>query len=83
MDTKTLSLLHGIFQEVQQKQDWKTALDTLFESTRGTFVFDNVAIYLKEPKTGSVEGIYARAIGRGKTAEADAAWGKAWRTMFF
>lgn len=76
MDEKTLSLLHGIFQEVQEKQDWKTALDTLFVSLRGSFVFDNVAIYLEEPETKSVEGVYARAVGRGKTAEADAVWGE-------
>ncbi|MDD2923406.1 MAG: GAF domain-containing sensor histidine kinase [Anaerolineales bacterium] len=76
MDAKTLTLLHDIFQEVQQKRDWKTALDTLFVSARGAFVFDNVAIYLEDPKTKSVEGIYARAVGRGKTAEADAAWGE-------
>jgi signal transduction histidine kinase len=76
MDLETLSLLHGIFQEVQQKQDWKTALDTLFVSLRAFFVFDNVAIFLEEPGTKNLEGVYARAVGRGKTAEADAAWGE-------
>ncbi len=76
MDAETLSLLHDIFQDVQQKQDWKTALDTLFVSLRGSFVFDNVAIYLEDENTKNVEGIYARAVGRGKTAEADAAWGE-------
>lgn len=76
MDAKTLSLLHDIFQEVQQKQDWKTALDTLFVSLRGSFVFDNVAIYLEESHTKSVEGVYARAVGREKTAEADSVWGE-------
>ena len=75
MDIKTLSLLHNIFQEVQSKQDWKTALDTLFGSLRGSFVFDNVAIYLLDPQTKGLEVVYARAKGRGKKAEADAAWG--------
>ena len=64
---------HKIFQEVQQKQDWKTALDTLFVSLRGSFVFDNVAVYLKDPRTNGLEVAYARAVGRGKTAEADSA----------
>ena len=77
MDISTLSFLHEIFKEVQQKQDWKTALDTLFVSLRGSFVFDNVAIYLEEPHTKSLEVVYARAVGRGKTAEADAMWGEA------
>ena len=75
MDIATLSLLNGIFQKVQQEQDWKTALDTLFVSLRSLFVFDNVAIYLEDPQAKALEGIYARAVGRGKTAEADAAWG--------
>ena len=76
MDNSTLSLLHHVFKEVQQKQDWRTALDALFVSLRGSFVFDNVAIYLEEPQTKSLEITYARAMGRGKTAEADAAWGE-------
>ncbi|MBC7879522.1 MAG: hypothetical protein H7Y59_20330 [Anaerolineales bacterium] len=76
MDTETLTLLHNIFQEVQQKQDWKIALDTLFTSLRSSFVFDNVAIYLEEPRTKGLEVAYARAMGRGKNAEADAVWGE-------
>lgn len=76
MDISTLSFLHHIFQEVQEKQDWKAALDTLFVSLRGSFVFDNVAIYLEDTQTKGLEVVYARAMGRGKNAEADAAWGE-------
>jgi signal transduction histidine kinase len=77
MDTYTLSLLHDIFQEVQKKQDWKAGLDTLFISMRGSFVFDNVAVYLEDPHTKKgLDVAYARAMGRGKNAEADAAWGE-------
>lgn len=76
MDTATLTQLHDIFQEVQQKQDWKVALDTLFVSLRGSFVFDNVAVYLRDPRTRGLEVAYARAMGRGKNAEADAVWGE-------
>ncbi|MBI5353530.1 MAG: HAMP domain-containing histidine kinase [Chloroflexi bacterium] len=75
MELSTLTFLHEIFRDVQQKQDWKTALDTLFVSLRGSFIFDNVAIYLEDPQTTALEVAYARAVGRGKTAEADAAWG--------
>lgn len=77
MDTSTLTFLHEIFQEVQQKQDWRTALDTLFVSLRTSFIFDNVAIYLEDPNTSASEVVYARAVGRGKTAEAEAVWGEA------
>jgi len=76
MDLQTLSTLHGIFQEVQRKQDWRAALDTLFVSMRDSFVFDNVAIYLEDPQTKGLDVVYARAVGRGKTAEADAVWGE-------
>jgi signal transduction histidine kinase len=76
MDLYTLSSLHNIFQEVQQKQDWRAALDTLFVSLRDSFVFDNVAIYLEDPRTKGLDVVYARAVGRGKTAEADAIWGE-------
>ena len=76
MDTHTLSLLKDLFQEVQQKQDWKAGLDMLFTSMRGSFVFDNVAIYLEDPLTKGLDVAYARAMGRGKNAEADAAWGE-------
>ncbi len=76
MDAKTLSTLHDVFKDVYGKQDWKAALDTLFVSMRGTFVYDNVAIYLVDPRTRGLDVVYARAVGRGKTAEADAAWGE-------
>jgi signal transduction histidine kinase len=76
MDSNTLSSLHDVFSDVHNKQDWKTALDTLFASLRGTFVFDNVVIYLVDPKTRGLDVAYARAVGRGKNAEADIAWGE-------
>jgi len=76
MDKDTLSELHRIFQDVQSKSDWKSALDTLFLSMRSSFVFDNVAIYLSDRQTRGLDVTYARAMGRGKTAEADAAWGE-------
>ena len=76
MDLATLSFLHKTFQEVQRKQDWRAALDTLFVSLRGSFVFDNVAIYLEDSQTKASEVVYARAVGRGKAAEADSMWGE-------
>jgi len=76
MDSDTLTSLHDVFSEIHAKQDWKVALDTLFASLRGDFVFDNVVIYLIDPKTRGLDVAYARAVGRGKTAEADIAWGE-------
>lgn len=76
MDRETVSELHRIFQDVQSRTDWKVALDCLFLSMRESFVFDNVAVYLSDRQTRGLDVAYARAMGRGKTAEADAAWGE-------
>ncbi len=76
MDLPTLSHLHRVFDEVQRSPDWKAALDALFLSMRPDFIFDNVAIYLSDRQTRGLDVLYARAMGRGKTAEADAAWGE-------
>jgi K+-sensing histidine kinase KdpD len=76
MDSKTLSSLHDVFKEVQKQQDWKAALDKLFASLRGDFVFDNVVIYFMEPHLKSMDVLYARAMGRGKGLEADVSWGE-------
>jgi len=76
MDTETLSQIHHVYQQALQQQDWKAALDTLFVSLRGSFVFDNAALYLLDSKHNALEGAYARALGRGKTAEAEADWGE-------
>lgn len=83
MDLATLSFLHKTFQEVQRKQDWRAALDTLFVSLRGSFVFDNAAIYLEDSQTKASEVVYARAVGRGKAAEADSMWGRALQMRCF
>lgn len=77
MNIETLSQLHFTFQEMQKKNDLKTAMDVLFLSMRSSFVFDNVAVYIEDPQDKSLDVLYARAMGRGKTAEADAAWGEA------
>jgi signal transduction histidine kinase len=76
MDSSTLTQLNKLFQDLQEQQDWKASLDMLFLSMRDLFVFDNVAIYLEDLQSKGLDVIYARAIGRGKTAEADAAWGE-------
>lgn len=56
--------------------DWKKSLDALFVALRQRFVFDNVVIYRTESKSDLPEAIYARALGRGRSAEAEASWGE-------
>jgi signal transduction histidine kinase len=76
MDLELLASLSTAIDDVLRQPEWRTALDSLFISMRAVFIFDNVAIFRRDPKTGSTDVIYARAIGRGKAAEADAAWGQ-------
>ncbi len=58
------------------REDWKKGLDVLFTTLRQGFMFDNVVIYRAEAQTSLPEAIYARALGRGRSAEAEAAWGE-------
>lgn len=61
---------------ITKTNDLKTALDNLIKAMRTGFIFDNLAFYRAEPDSSLSEVIYARAVGRGKKAEADAAWGE-------
>jgi signal transduction histidine kinase len=58
------------------KENPKKSLDALFVLIRKYFVFDNLAIYLVEGRKETLEVVYARAAGRGRSKEADASWGE-------
>jgi len=75
-DQKTLAYIQALVQAASRDDDWRIALDKLLVALRAEFVFDNVAIYMIDPATLSLEIAHARAVGRGKAAEADAAWGE-------
>ena len=61
---------------ITKTNDLKAALDNILKALRTGFIFDNLALYRAEPDSSLSEVIYARAVGRGKKAEADAAWGE-------
>ena len=44
--------------------------------SRAVFIFDNLVVYLATPPKNLIEVVYARAAGRGRSAEADMAWGE-------
>jgi K+-sensing histidine kinase KdpD len=73
---KKLDNLHAISQVVNQESDWKEALDKIVPLARAIFIFDNIVLYTQESKTGAPEVAYARAVGRGRSAEADLVWGE-------
>lgn len=56
-------------------EPWKILLEKLFSTARRHFIFDNLVIYGPGEETNPTDVIYARAVGRGKSAEADVAWG--------
>lgn len=76
VDAQTLEYVYSILQSMGHTADWKTALDTLLASLREEFVYDNVAVYLLDAEGKSLDVGYARAVGRGKLAEADVSWGE-------
>ena len=76
LDPKAVTYLHTLAQTVRTSEDWRVALDELLIALRAKFVFDNIAIYTVDPSVLSLEIVHARAVGRGKAAEADAAWGE-------
>jgi signal transduction histidine kinase len=76
LDTRTLSRIHSALQAVLRAGDWKEGLDRLLASLRADFVYDNVAIYLLDSQNNGLDVNYARAVGRGKRAEADVSWGE-------
>ncbi|MGB7873240.1 MAG: ATP-binding protein [Anaerolineales bacterium] len=76
LDPRTLAYVQTLVQAASMNDDWKVALDKLLVALRAEFVFDNVAIYMVDRATLSLEITHARAVGRGKAAEADAAWGE-------
>ncbi|HLE92076.1 MAG TPA: ATP-binding protein [Anaerolineales bacterium] len=76
MDYKTLEYLQGLLQTAVKAGDSRDAIEKFLATLREQFVFDNVAVYLQDDLTQTLEVVYARAVGRAKSAEADAAWGE-------
>lgn len=68
--------LYEISRIVTQTNDWNTALDQIVPLIRSLIIFDNLAVYLADPVHQNLDVMYARAVGRGRSAEADIAWGE-------
>ncbi len=57
-----------------QEDSWRRAVDALIREIRPFFIFDNLVVYLIDPMSMNLDVAYAKATGRGKSAEADVAW---------
>jgi signal transduction histidine kinase len=75
MDSHTLSYLQDLMHTAAHGGTSRNAMEKFMVTLRREFVFDNVAVYLQDNSTQMLEVMYARAVGRSKDAEADAAWG--------
>jgi signal transduction histidine kinase len=72
----TLETIYEIDKILWQSKSWRTVMDEFVKFVRPYFIFDNVVLYLVDPMTMNLEVAFARATGRGKSAEADVAWGE-------
>jgi signal transduction histidine kinase len=71
-----LEAVYAISKAVAQAVDIDPALDEIIRLTRSVFIFDNMVIHMSNDR-GALEPVYARVVGRGRSAEADLAWGEA------
>jgi signal transduction histidine kinase len=76
MDANAFSYVLDLMKIATDQGDTRASIEKFLALLRKQFVFDNVAVYLQDDSTGSLDIVYARAIGRAKNAEADAAWGE-------
>lgn len=76
MDTQAFSYFYELMNIATKTGDTRKTVEKFLSKLRQQFVFDNVAVYLQDEKTSTLEIVYARAVGRAKHAEADAPWGE-------
>jgi len=75
MDAQALSYVNELIRTLNERGETRAVVEKFLAVLRREFVFDNVAVYLQDDETETLEIVYARAVGRAKNAEADAAWG--------
>ncbi len=71
-----LNAVYAIARIVAETFDTEAGLDAVFRLARTIFIFDTVALYLQYDESDEFEPIYARALGRGRSKEAELAWGE-------
>ena len=76
MDNHTLSYMQELMQISAHLDTSRNSIEKFMVALRREFVFDNVAVYLHDGETQNLEIAFARALGRSRDAEADAAWGE-------
>ncbi len=82
--TGNLPGLLEVSQVILQSSEWKTSLEHALPYIRRLVIFDNFALYQRiSQENTNFEVIYARAMGRGKTAGEYISWGDATASHVF
>lgn len=68
--------LYSINSTILDPFDFKKSLDEMVKSIRHILIFDNLVAYRCDQKSMTLDVLYAKALGRGKSGEADVAWGE-------
>ncbi len=71
-----LEAVYAISRAVAGSVDIDAALDEITQLARPVFIFDSMVLYMQQA-VETMEPAYARAIGRGRSQEAELAWGEA------
>jgi signal transduction histidine kinase len=74
LQPQELEAVYAISKAVAEAEDIDIALDEIIKLARPVFIFDNMVMYLKG-EGDFLEPAYARVVGRGRSAEAELAWG--------
>lgn len=71
-----MEAVYAISRVVAETVEIDKALAQIVKLARPVFIFDNAVLYLYNEETKVLEPAFARAIGRGRSSEADLAWGE-------
>lgn len=71
-----LEAVYAMSRVVVETVDVDQALAKIVHLARPVFIFDSAVLYLYNEQRDTLEPSFARAIGRGRSTEADLAWGE-------
>lgn len=71
-----LNAVYAIARIVAETFDTDSGLDAVLRLARTIFIFDTAALYLQAEDSQELEPSYARALGRGRSQEAELTWGE-------
>ena len=76
LEMTTLDHLYAISKTAFNANDWHEAMEKITHHIRSILIFDNLALFQLNHKTGQLDVIFAKAMGRGKAYEAEISWGE-------